>query len=187
MPPRVRTRRRSRTPWSHTPHASAPALHGCPVQLESPFSGRTGRLLVRPDAGAVQKGHPELDTTLLGQEQQPLPDTQVGPAKRSAPPATRDQAQPGWRATWPRSDGARRWPTACAAGPEAGSCPWAGIPRSAAPASSSVRLSAWPLLPSQEEQNARNPIQFKREQALGGAYGSSAGRVLEALREGDPE
>src|SRR3954447_25613812 len=85
---------------------------------------------------------------------------------RSAPPATRDQAQPGWRATWPRSDDARRWPTACAAGPEAGSCPWAGIPRSAAPASSSVRLSAWPLLPSQEEQNARKPIQFKREQAL---------------------
>src|SRR3954451_1821731 len=85
---------------------------------------------------------------------------------RSAPPATRDQAQPGRRATWPRSDAARRWPTACAAGPEAGSCPWAGIPRSAAPASSSVRLSAWPLLPSQEEQNARNPIQFKREQAL---------------------
>jgi len=29
-----------------------------------------------------------------------------------------------------------------------------------------VRLSAWPLLPSQEEQNARKPIQFKREQAL---------------------
>src|SRR3954463_8292417 len=85
---------------------------------------------------------------------------------RSAPPATRDQAQPGWRATWPRSDAARRWPTACAAGPEAGSCPWAGIPRSAAPASSSVRLSASLLLPSQEEQNARNPIQFKREQAL---------------------
>src|SRR3954451_515518 len=85
---------------------------------------------------------------------------------RSAPPATRDQAQPGRRATWPRSDAARRWPTACAAGPEAGSCPWAGIPRSAAPASSSVRLSAWPLLPSQEEQNARKPIQFKREQAL---------------------
>src|SRR3954449_7851283 len=96
---------------------------------------------------------------------------------RSAPPATRDQAQPGWPATWPRSDGARRWPTACAADPSAASCPWAGIPRSAAPASSSVRLSAWPLLPSQEEQNARNPIQFKREQALGFA----ATRVLGGL------
>ena len=33
-----------------------------------------------PDAGAIEKRHPELDTTLLGQEQQPLPDTQVGPA-----------------------------------------------------------------------------------------------------------
>src|SRR4051794_13773677 len=100
---------------------------------------------------------------------------------RSAPPANRDQAQPGWRATWPRSDAARRWPTACAAGPEAGSCPWAGIPRSAAPASSSVRLSAWPLLPSQEEQNARKPIQFKREQALGIAP-ASARRLVNRRR-----
>ena len=33
-----------------------------------------------PDAGAVQKRHPELNPALLGQEQQPLPDTQVGPA-----------------------------------------------------------------------------------------------------------
>src|SRR5215208_2763891 len=35
---------------------------------------------MRPDAGAVQKRHPELDAPLLGQKQQPLPDAQVGPA-----------------------------------------------------------------------------------------------------------
>src|SRR5215207_9990641 len=41
-----------------------------------------------PDAGAVQKRHPELDAALLGQEQQPLPDAQVGPADKhlSRPP-----------------------------------------------------------------------------------------------------
>src|SRR3954465_11537076 len=38
------------------------------------------RLLVGADAGAVQKRHPELTPTLLGQEQQPLPHAQVGPA-----------------------------------------------------------------------------------------------------------
>src|SRR5436190_21544569 len=35
---------------------------------------------MRPDAGAVQKRHPTLDPTLLGQTQQPLPDTQARPA-----------------------------------------------------------------------------------------------------------
>src|SRR3954447_2488744 len=51
------------------PHASGPALYGCPAQLECPFSGRSGRFLMRPDAGAVQKRHPKLDPTLLGQTQ----------------------------------------------------------------------------------------------------------------------
>jgi len=36
--------------------------------------------VVSPNAGAVQKRHPELNPTLLGQEQQPLPHAQVGPA-----------------------------------------------------------------------------------------------------------
>ena len=35
-----------------------------------------------PDAGAVQKGHPELDASLLGHKQQPLPHAQVGPANK---------------------------------------------------------------------------------------------------------
>src|SRR3954469_2963467 len=35
---------------------------------------------VSPDAGAVQKRHPELNPTLLGQEQQPLPHAQARPA-----------------------------------------------------------------------------------------------------------
>src|SRR5690242_9526496 len=47
----------------------------------------------------------------------------------------------------------------------AGSCPWGGTPRSAAPASSIVHPSAWPLL-VQEEQNARHHNQFRLEQAL---------------------
>src|SRR3954464_2563759 len=63
---------------------------------------------------------------------------------RSEPLATRDQAQPGWRATWPRSDAARQWPKSCAAGPGAGSCPWGGMSRSAAPGPSMLRPSASP-------------------------------------------
>src|SRR3954447_1137909 len=44
------------------------------------------------------------------------------------------------RATWPRSDAARQWPKSCAADPGAGSCPWGGMSRSAAPVSSRARL-----------------------------------------------
>src|SRR4051812_8638431 len=47
--------------------------------LVAPFF-RARRFLVRPDAGAVQKRHPTLDPTRLGQAQPPLPDAQVGPA-----------------------------------------------------------------------------------------------------------
>src|SRR3954454_3319159 len=80
--PSAITHARSRTPWSHTPHASGPALHGCPAALKSPLSSGPGCCLVGPDAGAVQKRHPELNPTLLGQEPQPLPDTQVSPADK---------------------------------------------------------------------------------------------------------
>src|SRR4051812_24539258 len=37
---------------------------------------------MRPDAGAVQKRHPELDPALLGEEKQLLPHAQVGPANK---------------------------------------------------------------------------------------------------------
>src|SRR3982751_5335320 len=84
---------------------------------------------------------------------------------RSEPPATRAPGQPGWRATWPRSDGARQWPKSCAADPEAGSYPWGGMSRSAAPVSSSARPLAWLLL-IQEGQNAIPVRRFKVEQAL---------------------
>src|SRR3954471_15528361 len=47
--------------------------------LVAPFF-RARRLVVSPNAGAVQKRHPELNPTLLGQEQQPLPHAQGGPA-----------------------------------------------------------------------------------------------------------
>src|SRR3954471_10084378 len=47
--------------------------------LVAPFF-RARRLVVSPNAGAVQNRHPELNPTLLGQEQQPLPHAQGGPA-----------------------------------------------------------------------------------------------------------
>src|SRR5215210_4517528 len=60
--------------------ASAPALHAGPAQLETPFSGGPGRFLMRPDAGAVEKRHPELNVALLDQGQKLLPDAQPRPA-----------------------------------------------------------------------------------------------------------
>src|SRR3954454_2296857 len=62
------------------PQASGPARHAHLALCWWPPFFRARRLVVRPDAGAVQKRHPELDPVLLGQEPQPLPDTQVGPA-----------------------------------------------------------------------------------------------------------
>src|SRR3954451_6295359 len=56
---------------------------------------------MRPDAGAVQKRHPKSDPPPLGQEQQPLPDTQVSPANeglsrpRPRPEVGRDGAPLG--------------------------------------------------------------------------------------------
>src|SRR4051795_11526178 len=68
-------------PWSHTRPETGPGLHDDPAPPESPLSSGAGRFLVRPDAGAVQKRHPELDPARLGEEQQALPDTQAGPAE----------------------------------------------------------------------------------------------------------
>src|SRR3954451_12618926 len=67
-------------PWFHSPHASGLGLHAHRAPGRWPPFFRARRFLVRPDAGAIEKRHPELDPALLGQEQQPLPDTQVGPA-----------------------------------------------------------------------------------------------------------
>jgi hypothetical protein len=50
---------------SRSLHASAPAPRACLAQLEIPFSGCTGCLLMRPDAGTVEERHPELHTPLL--------------------------------------------------------------------------------------------------------------------------
>src|SRR5215210_4764952 len=60
--------------------ASGPAPHAHLAPCCWPPFFRARRLVVSPDAGAVQKRHPELNPTLLGQEQQPLPHAQVGPA-----------------------------------------------------------------------------------------------------------
>src|SRR5215204_6558956 len=81
---------------------------------------------------------------------------------RSEPPATRDQAQPGRRATWPRSDAARRSPRLCGADPLVRSCPWAGTPRSEAPGSSRLRPSASLLLPSgRAKRPSSQPVQAR--------------------------
>src|SRR3954447_15361944 len=90
---------------TRTAQLNGPTLHDDPAALKSPFSSGTGCFLMRPDAGAVQKGHPELDPTRLGQEQQALPHAQVGPQVGPAdeglsrpPPRTklsRDGAPPG--------------------------------------------------------------------------------------------
>src|SRR5690349_10400501 len=65
--------------------------------LVAPFF-RARRLVVRPDAGAIEKRHPELDPALLGEEKQLLPHAQVGPADeglggaRPGPQVSRDGA-----------------------------------------------------------------------------------------------
>src|SRR5215210_5272282 len=64
----------------HTRHASVPALHACRAQLETPFLSGTGRLLVRPDAGPVEKCHPALNAAVLDQRQKLLPHAQPRPA-----------------------------------------------------------------------------------------------------------
>src|SRR3954469_6174079 len=164
-PPRVQARRRSRTPWSHSPHASGPALHahrapGCWL----PFF-RARRLVVSPDAGAVEKRHPELDPALLGQEQQPLPDTQVGPAdehlSRPRPgPQVRGDGPPLGSSLMPpvscrQSHAARRSPRWCAADPSAASYPWADTPQPTAPSSSIAPPTA---LPSPHSRRGKTPV-----------------------------
>src|ERR671912_1185379 len=56
----------------------APHAHLAPCCWPPFFCAR--RLLVSPDAGAIEKRHPQLNPALLGQKEQPLPHTQVGPA-----------------------------------------------------------------------------------------------------------
>src|SRR3954451_22974796 len=68
-------------PWSHTRPETGPGLHDDPAPPKSPLSSGAGRFLMRPDAGAVQKRHPELDPALLGEEQQALPHAQARPAE----------------------------------------------------------------------------------------------------------
>src|SRR4051794_4075235 len=67
-------------PWCHSRPASGPAPHAHLAPCCCPPFFRARRLGVSPDAGAIEKRHPELNPTLLGQEQQALPHAQVGPA-----------------------------------------------------------------------------------------------------------
>src|SRR3982751_367030 len=88
-------RRRSRKPWSHTHPETGPALHGCPAALKSPLSRGPGCFLVGPDAGAVQKRHPELNPALLGEDQQALPHAQARPADKGL-----RRPRPGPQLSW---------------------------------------------------------------------------------------
>src|SRR3954464_14679595 len=146
-------------PWSHTRPETGPGLHDDPAPPKSPLSSGAGRFLMRPDAGAVQKRHPELDPALLGEEQQALPHTpraRGGPkGGGSGPPATTAPAHPEWPAAWLHSHAARRSPTACAADPEAASYPGADTPQPTAPSSSSARPTA---LPSPHSRKGKTPV-----------------------------
>ncbi len=66
-------------------------LHDGLAQLEIPISIRPCRLLVRPHVRAVDKHHPELNSTLLNESQQSLPDARSCPAPedlRRSPPGS---------------------------------------------------------------------------------------------------
>src|SRR4051812_1487660 len=83
-----------------------------------------------------------------------------GRSERHGP---RDPVQRGWRATSLRSGAARRWPRSCDGDPAAGSCPWAGRPRSAAPASSIARrlASLPPPLSREAKRQQTHPVQAR--------------------------
>ena len=60
---------------------SGQAPHACPAALKIPLFGRTSGFLVRPDRGAVEERHPQLEPlALLRLFQQTLPDAMVAPA-----------------------------------------------------------------------------------------------------------
>src|SRR5215213_4071450 len=163
---RATARPRSRKPWSHTHPETGPALHSGPAPLKSPLSSGPGCFLVGPDAGAVQKRHPELNPALLGEAPQALPHAQARPAEeglsrpRPGPQLSRDGAPLG-PVLMPPDDRRER----------AAQILWCGLARG--PARLDQRLQVHPCSVRQhrssshwEEQNARHHNRFKREQAL---------------------
>jgi len=50
--------------------------------LKCRLFGRPGRFLVRPDAGAVEEGHPKLPALLLDPREQAFLDIEPGPANK---------------------------------------------------------------------------------------------------------
>lgn len=137
---RVRERLRSRKPWCHIATRPATCFTIVSLSLRAPFSANPCRLLVRAHTGGAQETHPELDTALLHQVGQALPDTQACPADKGLNGATRDPTQRGDSSPFgsvlmvpngrPRTSAA-----------DLVSCPCGGT----APASPNVRPSAWLL------------------------------------------
>src|SRR5215217_3349453 len=86
-------------PRAHRANGPAPHAHRAPCCWPPFFRAR--RLLVSPDAGAIENRHPELNPTLLGQEQQAFPHAQASPADeglrrpRPGPQVSRDGAPLG--------------------------------------------------------------------------------------------
>src|SRR5215207_7153411 len=133
--------------------------------LVAPFF-RARRLVVSPDAGAIDEGHAERDAALLGQEQQPLPHAQMGPAdehlSRPRPgPQVRGDGAPLGSILMPPEDGRERAPQILGRGLALG------------PARLDQRLQSHPCSVRQhrssspgKEQNAIPVKRFKVEQAL---------------------
>src|SRR3954464_11493544 len=121
-------------PWCRSRHASGQAPHAHLDPCCWPPFFRARRLVVSPNPGAAQKRHPALTPPLLGQEQQPLPHAQVGPAdeglSRSRPGTklSRDGAPLG-PVLMPPDNGRNRAPQILGRGLAlgAGSCPWGGV------------------------------------------------------------
>src|SRR5215207_1170586 len=161
MPPRVRARRRSRTPWCRSRRASGPAPHAHLDPCWWPLFFRARRLVVSSDVGAIDEGHAERDAALLGQEQQPLPDAQARPADeglRRPPPGPKvsRNGPPLGAVLMPPEDSCERAPQILRRGLALGA---ALLDQRLQPPPLCVRQhrSSSP----QEEQTASKPNQFK--------------------------
>src|SRR4051794_39406140 len=143
------------------PTRAAQGFTAVPLSGRAPLSSCPGRFLVRPNAGAIEKRHPELNATVLDQRQKLLPDTQTRPADEGlggSPPRAEisGDGPPLGSVLMPPENGRDREPQVL----------WRGL------ALGPARLDEWLKLgplrvrqhrssSPQKEQNARKPNQFK--------------------------
>src|SRR3954462_2856679 len=143
------------------PTRAAQGFTAVPLSGRAPLSSCPGRFLVRPNAGAIEKRHPELNATVLDQRQKLLPDTQTRPADEGlggSPPWAEisGDGPPLGSVLMPPENGRDREPQVL----------WRGL------ALGPARLDEWLKLgplrvrqhrssSPQKEQNARKTNQFK--------------------------